>query len=74
MSFKLNIEVSALNRDNISEHLVQRKMNPELIQQFINVLDHCEYARYAPGTNQGEEMEQVYQDSLTVITKIDKAI
>jgi len=74
MSFKLNIEASALNRDNISEHLVQRKMNPELVQQFINVLDHCEYARYAPGTNQGEEMEQVYRDSLTVITKMDKAI
>lgn len=74
MSFKLNIEASELNRDNISEHLKGHGMSSELIQNFISVLDHCEYARYAPGNKQGEEMEQIYRDSLTVITKMDKAI
>ena len=74
VSFKLNIEVSELNRDNINEHLTKRGASAELIQNFIDVLDHCEYARYAPGSNQGEEMDKVYKDGLTVITKLDKAL
>lgn len=74
VSDKLNIAASELNRDNISDHLTRRGADATLIQNFIEVLDHCEYARYAPGANQGEEMDKVYNDSITVITKLDKAI
>ena len=38
------------------------------------VLDTCEYARYAPGSNSDQEMGKVYTDSIDVITKLDKAI
>ena len=59
---------------SFKEHLTKRGASAELIQNFIDVLDHCEYARYAPGSNQGEEMDKVYKDGLTVITKLDKAL
>ena len=74
VSYKLNISASELNRDNISDHLTRRGADATLIQGFIEVLDHCEYARYAPGANQGEEMDKVYKDSLSIIMKLDKAI
>ena len=74
LSYKLNISASELNRDNISEHLTRRGADTTLIQGFIEVLDHCEYARYAPGANQDEEMDKVYKDSLSIIMKLDKAI
>ena len=74
VSYKLNIAASELNRDNISDHLTRRGTDAALIQSFIEVLDHCEYARYAPGANQGEEMDSVYKDSISIITKLDKAI
>ena len=74
VSYKLNISASELNRDNISEHLTRRGADTTLIQGFIEVLDHCEYARYAPGANQDEEMDKVYKDSLSIIMKLDKAI
>lgn len=74
VSYKLNIAASELNRDNISDHLTRRGADATLIQSFIEVLDHCEYARYAPGANQGEEMDNVYKDSISIITKLDKAI
>lgn len=44
------------------------------IKEFIAVLDTCEYARYAPGSNSDQEMGKVYTDSIDVITKLDKAI
>jgi len=74
VSYKLNIAASELNRDNINDHLTRRGTDIALIQSFIEVLDHCEYARYAPGTNQSEEMDKIYKDSLSIITKLDKAI
>lgn len=74
MSYKLNIDRAELNRDNISEILLQKKVDNALIQEFISVLDTCEYARYAPGSNPDEQMGQVYTDSIDVITKLDKAI
>lgn len=74
MSYKLNIDRAELNRDNISEILAQKNVPEERIKEFIQVLDKCEYARYAPGSKRDQEMNDVYTDSIDVITKLDKAI
>lgn len=74
VSYKLNIAASNLNRDNISDILTKRGVDAALIQNFIGVLDNCEYARYAPDSGKSEEMDKVYKSSLDVITKLDKAI
>ena len=74
VSYKLNVEASNLNRDNISEMLTRRNIDVALIQQFIELLDTCEFARYAPDSAKNEEMDKVYKNSLQVITKLDKAI
>lgn len=74
MSYKLNIDRAELNRDNISEILRQKGVSDEMIGSFIAILDTCEYARYAPGSNSDQEMGKVYTDSIEVITKLDKNI
>ena len=74
VSYKLNIAASNLNRDNISDILTKRGVDSALIQNFMAVLDNCEYARYAPDSGKNEEMDKVYKSSLEVITKLDKAI
>lgn len=51
MSYKLNIDRAELNRDNISEILQSKGVEEDRIKEFIAVLDTCEYARYAPGSN-----------------------
>lgn len=74
MSYKLNIDRAELNRDNISDILTKKNVSDELIKEFIGVLDTCEYARYAPGSNSDQEMGKVYTESIEVITKLDKNI
>ena len=44
------------------------------MKDFISLLDTCEYARYAPGSNSDNEMEKVYARSIELITKLDKNI
>lgn len=74
MSYKLNIDRAELNRDNISELLTRKQVSEDLQKAFIEVLDTCEFARYAPGSNSDQEMDKVYSRSIEVITRLDKAI
>ena len=74
MSYKLNIDRAELNRDNISDILLRKNVKEELVKEFIGVLDACEYARYAPGSNPDQEMGKVYTQSIEVITRLDKNI
>ena len=74
MSYKLNIDKAELNRGNISEILQRKNVSEDLMKDFISLLDTCEYARYAPGSNSDNEMEKVYARSIELITKLDKNI
>lgn len=74
VSYKLNIDKAELNRDNISDILQKKAVDAGLIQEFIGVLDTCEFARYAPAGNPDQEMDKVYGDGINVITRLDKAI
>lgn len=67
---KLNIPQSNLNKDNINAALAQQQVDPLLIDEFINTLNECEFARYAPG-NPNENMETVYNSAVSVISKIE---
>lgn len=72
MSYKLNIDRAELNRDNISDILQRKNISDELLKEFIGLLDTCEYARYAPGSDSEQEMDKVYTRSIEVIMKLDK--
>ena len=49
ISDKLNIPVSRLSKDNIEEKLRDYGVNEDLIKEFLNALNDCEFARFAPG-------------------------
>ena len=73
ISDKLNIPVSQLSKDNIEEELVRYGVSEELIKAFIDTLNECEFARYAPG-NQNEAMDKVYASAVDVISKMENSI
>lgn len=73
ISDKLNIPVSKLSKDNIEEELTNYGVNEELIKDFINALNECEYARFAPG-DENQTMDKVYSSALEVISKMENSI
>ena len=73
ISDKLSIPVSKLSKDNIESELINYGVSDELIREFINALNECEFARYAPG-NQSEAMDKVYSASIEVISKMENII
>ena len=65
--------VSQLSKDNIEEELQKHQVADELIKEFINNLNECEFARYAPG-NQDEKMDKIYSSAIDVISKMENSI
>lgn len=73
ISDKLNIPVSRLSKDNIEEKLRNHGVNEELIKEFLNALNECEFARFAPG-DENQAMDKVYSSSVEVISKMENSI
>lgn len=73
ISDKLNIPVSRLSKDNIEEKLRNHGVSEELIQEFLNALNDCEFARFAPG-DESQAMDKVYSSSIEVISKMENSI
>lgn len=69
---KLHIETSDFSKDKIQTLLTERQVNTDSIQEFIDILEHCELARYTPITN--VEMQQDYDNAAKTISIIDKEL
>ena len=67
---KLNIPVANLNRDNIRDRFDERGVASEAVNAFVDILDMCEYQRYAPGDPVGN-MNKVYDEAVLVIEKLE---
>lgn len=73
ISDKLNIPVSRLSKDNVEEKLRNHGVSDELIKEFIDALNECEFARFAPG-DESQAMDKVYSSSLAVMSKMENSI
>ena len=64
---------SRLSKDNIEEKLRNHGVSEELIKEFLNALNDCEFARFAPG-DENQAMDKVYSSSIEVISKMENSI
>ncbi|SRX72639.1 BatD family protein [Aequorivita antarctica] len=69
---KLNIETSEMEKGLISKMLLERKVEAPIVENFINLLKSCEYARYASSST--TSVQQDYNKAAEVISNIDKQI
>ncbi|GAA6767511.1 hypothetical protein AAFH68_34600 [Flavobacterium sp. CGRL1] len=69
---KLHIETTEMSKDNIRELLLSRNANPETVQNFINLTENCEFARYAPASS--ASIQQDYDKAVLIISELEKQI
>nr|WP_313805571.1 BatD family protein [Flavobacterium sp.] len=69
---KLHIETSEMSKENIQELLVTKKAENQTVSEFMQLIDNCEFARYAPSTSVA--MQQDYDKAVTVISELSKQI
>lgn len=67
---KLHIETSDFSKDIIRNLLSERKVDTQIIADFISILESCELARYTPINI--VTMQQDYEKAAKTISLIDK--
>ncbi|NJK98596.1 MAG: hypothetical protein HC905_30045 [Bacteroidales bacterium] len=73
LSDKLNIPVSDLSRDFTRVQLLNAGADEDSVSRVLNLIDTCEYARYAPATSDNT-MELDYREAVAIIIKIQEKI
>jgi hypothetical protein len=73
LSAKLLIPVSELNKEKISEALQKRGANAELIYNLKNIVEKCEFAKYAQ-VKDNNSMQTDYTHAINIISTIEQNI
>jgi len=71
LSDKLSIPVSSLTKERVQSELAVQKVDALIINQFIEILNTCEFARYAPNSGQ-QEMGNLYTDTIQAISTLEE--
>ena len=71
---KLNISSSMLSKDNIEGKLLEHQVPQDVINDFIDILNTCEFARFAPGEEKNQNMDKVFASALNTIGKMENTI
>lgn len=69
---KLHIETVEMSKENIVELLQQRNASEESINRFIELMNDCEFARYAPATDIA--MTNDFERAVERISELEKQI
>jgi tetratricopeptide (TPR) repeat protein len=70
---KLMMAPADYTKENAREKLVEGGVAPELADRFVEIIDDCEMARYAPESNP-DAMDNIYKNSMTVISQLEGSI
>lgn len=73
ISDKFNIPRSSLSMDSVTDALQKKNVSEGLIIKFVNTLNNCEYARFAPG-DKSQIMVNLYTEALEVITQTEQEL
>jgi hypothetical protein len=69
---KLHIETVEMSKDNIIELLQQRNASEQSISQFMELMNDCEFARYAPATDTA--MNNDFDRAISIISELEKQV
>lgn len=73
ISDKLNISRSQLSMDSVTEIMLSKNISEDMVKEFVDLLNSCEYARFAPG-DPNKKMDELYHKGLELITKAEKIL
>lgn len=73
LSDKFNIPRSTLSMDSVNEALTSKRVSSELIKQFIDTLNNCEFARFAP-IDKSKAMGDLYKQAIDAITRTEQEL
>jgi len=66
---KLNIQMADLSRDTAKETMLKKNIDVQIVDDFIDVINNCEFAKYAP-VSVDNQIAQDYEKARKIINKL----
>ncbi len=73
LSDKFSIALASLSMETVRETLMSKELKEEIIQNIIDLLNTCEYARFAPAES-NSAMENIYNEGVNIISVIENEL
>ena len=73
LSDKLGIPIAELSRDTTLSHLEKHKIEKELTDKVMNLIENCEFAHFAP-SSEANQMDKIYADASEIIGELENKI
>lgn len=73
LSDKLSIPISELTKDNVEAELEKYGVDSDSIRRFMDILNTCEFARYAPVQSE-TAMDDLYAETVKAIGKMESTV
>ena len=73
LSDKYHIPVSQLSMENVAAKLLQIGASEQTIEKFIETLQQCEFARFAPAGDSSEIMQEMYLKTTNFISQSERS-
>ncbi|MFA5831929.1 MAG: BatD family protein [Bacteroidota bacterium] len=74
VSDKLAIDRAELSIDNVTQKLHEKKVSDDLTQKIKELLESCEFARFAPGSSSTEEKKKMYEMASSIIVAAEREL
>lgn len=72
VSAKFNLETSEVSNEKIRALLLEKGIEEQQVDEFIKLLDECQYAQYAPGETVSREA--LYAQAEQLIGKVERGL
>ena len=59
--------------ETVKEIMLSKNIDENIVDEFIELLNSCEFARFAPG-DPSKKMDELYHKGLELITKAEKLL
>jgi hypothetical protein len=69
---KLNLPAAGLISEEVADRLRERGVPEETIRLFLEILQECDYQRFAPSNATEQQMKAFYERARTAIVKLEK--
>ena len=69
---KLNISEVGFLTDEVKEMLENKKVDGEITNKFLDLINTCDYLRFAPTEANLQDMKKIYQESKEIIFLLEK--
>lgn len=71
---RLNLDVAGLTADQARRLLAERQVTPEIVAQVVEIIEACDYARFAPGAASASDRKSILDRTAALIDALEQAV